>query len=289
VLIFIKDRGINNMGIEFRNVKSTDLGLIVKTVSLELLPKAKTSIQSALNRDGSYDFSNVNEDGRIHYEDRVFQFKISLIRNTRVNIQKAFSKMIGWLYGDFGPLELDDMPNIIWVAKLENAEKISQEFIHAGEANIYFRVKPFAKSTVNTYSNVKLNSNLLLGSNYKIGGVIKDYTYSIGTSTKLNINNIGTWYTKPRFKVTGTYTYVEIKNKYNKSFKYFGGSVENIIDIDFDTNFITKDNIPINDKAIGLGWEFTSGINETTFLTDGVNVKVMLYMDYYYLFGEVEV
>ena len=258
------------LGIKFRGVHSSEIGAVWKSENRPFLPTAKIHTESLPEVDGSYDFSEVNQDGRIHHEDRVFQGTISVKTKNMEELQDKLTEVARWLVGGYGELEFDDMPGTIWKAKVENPEQVMYELGKIGKATVYFRVHPYSEWVVDsTVTGIPIDFPIPLDSEYPLDFAGNIYSYAFGAETDIEVNNLGDWYTKPLVIVTGTYGYIELQIG-DKSIRYFGGSVTNdIVVIDCKKFVIAKNTNDDTVNSIGDFFELKPGINEIRIISDG--------------------
>lgn len=273
------------MGITFKGVHSNSIPVIWKSISRPFLPLPKIYTDAAPEADGEYDFSEFNEDGRLHYNDRVFEGIITTAARHMTELQVILTKVARWLVGGWGSLIFDDMPDTIWMAKIENVSQIGYELGKVGSAAVYFRVKPFSNWYYNSNSGaIELDSPVSL-----YNGLPLDFennnTFNFTNNTVLNINNLGDWYTKPVIEVTGSFGYIEIRAK--KTIRYNGGCQSGqIIKIDCLKSIIEKDGVNDSINSIGDFFELDPGDNSLTILSDG-NGQITFNFEYQFINGAV--
>lgn len=251
------------------------------------MPTPKTYIENPPEADGTYDFSEVNEDNRLHYEDRVFEGTISTVTKDIKSLQRQLTLIARWLIGGYGELEFDDMPNTVWIAKVENPEQVAYELSRIGIATVYFRVQPFSNWMFNsTFSGVPLAYPLQLTTPIQLDYSGNLYTYNFTADTTITVNNIGDWYTKSGITITGTFGYVEFQYS-GKTLRYFGECAPgDTITIDCKTFMIQKNGSDDSINSIGNTFEFIPGDNEVRIISDGTGQAAFTF-DFHFINGAV--
>lgn len=250
------------------------------------MPTPKTYTVSLPEADSEYDFSEYNEDGRLHYNDRVIEGTLTVVANGMYGLQKALTRLAKWLIGGWGELEFDDMPGTVWTARIENVEQVQYELGKAGIATVYFRTKPFSKLVLDNESGgILLNSNIPIEADLPLDININQ-SYSFSNGTVLEYENFGDWYTKPVFTIIGTYGYIELQCN-GKIFRYNGGSSSGqTVVIDCEKYITTKNGTNDSINTIGDYFEFVPGTNKITILTDGTG-EITIRTDFNYIYGVV--
>jgi len=274
------------LGVKFKGIHSNTIPAVWRTIKRPILPTAKTYTVSLPEADSEYDFSEFNEDGRLHYNDRVIEGTLTVVSNGMYGLQKALTRLAKWLIGGWGELEFDDMPGAVWIAKIENVEQVQYELGKAGIATVYFRTKPFSKLILDDESGgILLNSSIPIEADLPLDLNINQY-YSFENGTTIEYENFGDWYTKPIFTITGTYGYIELQCN-GKTFRYTGGSTSGqTVIIDCSKFITTKNNINDSINTIGDYFEFTPGINEIRITTNGTG-QISIKSDFNFIYGVV--
>jgi phage-related protein len=252
------------------------------------MPEAKTSYESLPDSDSDYDFSEFNEDGRLHYNDRVFEGTISVVGKNMTEIHNLLTKVARWLFGGWKTLEFDDMPGTVWTAKVENTEVIGYELSRIGTASVYFRVKPFSKWFLDSAAGgVPLDTDKIdIDSGIPIDlDLNPTYPFAQG-SQSITINNLGDWYTNPILTVTGNFTQLTFAVG-DKQYTY-SGSIQtgDTLIIDCEKPMATKNGLNIMPLLSGTGLEFSPGSNELSITSDGTG-QVTVTFDFKFINGAV--
>ena len=273
------------MGITFKGIHSNSIPAIWKSISRPFLPSPKIYTDSAPEADSEYDFSEFNEDGRLHYHDRVFEGIITVTAKHMTELQVILTKVARWLVGGWGQLVFDDMPDTMWTAKIENVSQVGYELRKIGSATVYFRVKPFSNWHYNSNSGeVELDSPVSLYNSLPLD-FENNNTFDFTNNTVLSINNLGDWYTKPVIEITGTFGYIEIRAK--KTIRYNGGcQLGKVIKIDCLKSIIEKDGVNNSINSTGDFFELDPGVNNLTIISDG-NGQIKFNFEYQFINGAV--
>ncbi|EPR12360.1 phage distal tail protein [Ruminiclostridium papyrosolvens] len=275
-------------GISINGVHSSTIPVVWKTTQRPFMPEAKTYYESLSDSDSDFDFSEFNEDGRQHYNDRVFEGTISVVGRNMSEIHLLLTKVARWLFGGWKTLEFDDMPGTVWTAKVENTNQINYELSRIGVASVYFRVKPFSKWFLDSAAGgVPLDTDKIdIESDIPIDlDLNPTYTFSQG-SQQITINNFGDWYTTPILSITGTFTKLTLASG-TKQFVY-NGTIQtgDILIIDCEKTLATKNGQNVMPLLSGTGLEFVPGNNELTITSDGTG-EVTVTFDFKFLNGAV--
>jgi phage-related protein len=242
-----------------------------KTSKRPFMPNPKTYSQAAPEDDSEYDFSEYNNDQRLHYFDRVFEGTITIVEKNMTQLNMLLTKVARWMFGGWKTLEFDDMPGTIWTAKIENFDQISFELGRVGIATVYFRVKPFSKWFLNSDSGgVPLDSNVFLDSNVKLDlDFNPTYSFESGNQT-FEIENLGDWFTYPTILITGAFT--ELSIGINSKLYTYTGSIDigDTLIIDCQNQMATKNGQNAMTGISGDRFELSPGINELSINSNGI-------------------
>ena len=235
------------------------------------MPEPKTYYESLPDTDSDFDFSEFNEDGRQHYNDRVFEGTLSVVGRDMQEIHILLTKIGRWLFGGSKTLEFDDMPGTVWTAKVENTEQVSYELARIGTASVYFRVKPFSKWFLDSAAGgVPLDTDKIdIDSEIPIDlDLNPTYTFTQGSQSVI-VNNLGDWYTTPVLTITGSFTKLTIASG-TKQYTYTGSiQTGDTLIIDCEKPMATKNGQNVMPFLSGNGLVFAPGSNELTITSDG--------------------
>lgn len=270
-------------GITINGVYSSTIPVTWKTSKRPIMPTPKTYSQAAPEADSEYDFSEFNEDERLHYFDRVFEGTITAVGRNMTTLNILLTKVARWMFGGWKTLEFDDMPGTIWTAKIENPDQISFELGKVGIATVYFRVKPFSKWFLNSMSGgIPLDSNVLIDSDIPIDLELNTvFTFVAGNQTFI-VDNMGDWYTSPVISITGTFTQLTI-GVGTKLYTYTGDiQAGDTLNIDCKNQMVTKNNLNAMLNISGDHFEFSPGTNILSINSNGPGRASVLF-DYNFI------
>lgn len=224
------------MGITFKGIHSSSIPAVWKTTKRPIMPTQKTSYENVMGADGSLDYSEFNSDGRVHYEDRIFEGTLTLLGSNLEHLQELLQKVVSWMTSGYGYLVFDDMPETYWFAKIEVIDTSEYEFFKVGRLNITFRARPFSTS-----ARILLNSDIELDSDIMIGQA--DYRKENASSHVIHGEEDGHTHSKPTFYFTdfspGEDIVIVLGDSVNgnKEFKFNTGDVDPVegIFVDFDS------------------------------------------------------
>jgi phage-related protein len=270
-------------GIKFGGVHSSTIPITWKTNKRPFMPEPKTYYQTTSTRDSDYDFSEFNEDNRLHYNDRIFEGTISVKAKNMSEVHVLLTKVAKWLFGGWKDLEFDDMSGTIWTAKVENVENVSYELSKVGVATVYFRVKPFSRWFINSsIGGIPLSYKIPLSSKLPINLSFNPEINFINGTQQFTIKNYGDWYTSPVITVTGDFTQltVSVDNKYYS----FNGNIQegDVLVLDCDKKMALKNGLNAMPYVSGNGFNFASGSNILTVISNGIG-KLKIGFDFKFI------
>lgn len=274
------------MSVKFRGVHVNSLDAVWKTGKMQIIPTPKTSAIEVPEADSQYDYSEVNEDSRLHYQDRIFDGTLTVKGKGMHNLSIALNKLAIWLMGGWGELEIDYLPGIIWTAKIENLEGVQADLNRIGSTHIYFRVKPFGKLCFNSQSGgIPLNSNIPIESSLRIDDDLKNI-FNFVNSSSLQVYNYGNWHTKPIISIIGTFSSIQITCN-GKIITYTAScSTSDLIIIDCAKLTATKNSVPDDIHLYGDCFEFKPGVNNVSITSNGTG-KIGFLFDYYFIWSVI--
>ena len=250
-------------GFTFNGKHTSELGLIARTISRPFMPPAKIYSESVPDRDGSYDFSTVNQDGRVHYDDRVFEVEITAISTNLFTLQRKLSEIARWLMvtSVWADLIFDDMPTTKWRVRLENTGQVAYELEKVGIATLYFRAEPFTEALYG--SAVLLSTHVPLDAPIQIGSPpLEVYTMvASGHELFIAVFNHSDWFCRPTITVSaGVKESFTIGQGDNLVGVFRDGATEPLGEITFD--FANqKVNADLMQYFYGDFWEIRPGLN----------------------------
>lgn len=279
------DKGVLKMrGFMFCGQNSIDNKLIVKSINRQPLPSPKTVLNSINGRDGSYNYSEDNNDSRMHYEDRIFELQVAVVGKNIKEVQHNLSAhVVPFLLGKRGDLIFDDSPYTVWKnAFIPQGVNFTYQLSRIGQASLFFRVDPFAQTIFNS-----LGANVPEDTSYNF--LKSRYTKTISTPGTITIDNIGTWYSKPIIKAVGTGSLIEINMNGKAIIVGIPFTGTDTIVIDFGNEYVTKNNTSIMANAFGIFGELKPGENTITIggTFSSLTLEFRIYFQFAYEAGDL--
>ena len=131
-------------GFTFKGEHSSKYG-VYRTTNRPLTPSVKEVSVTPSFCDGTIDFSDYNEAGRVYYNDRIFEGVLQIKGSDIFDLNDKVHNAAIWLMGK-GRLEFDDMPGRYWDARIiQGIDYTPQILGHYAELNVAFRCAPFAE------------------------------------------------------------------------------------------------------------------------------------------------
>ena len=137
-------------GFTFKDRHSSEFGVTVKTKARPITVGAKTFTLDLPYRDGEYDFSMSNPNGREYYRKRTFVLSLGMTTDNLAALQRKISKLSLWLTGS-GELIFDDLPLVKWSGKVVDEIVYMPE--HGGtkaEVEVSISAEPLARGLFGT-------------------------------------------------------------------------------------------------------------------------------------------
>ena len=189
-------------GFTFKDIHSSEYGVTVRTKSRPIIPERKSFTVSLPYRDGEYDFSEANADGREHYSNRVFRLSLTVTADDLGALQAKIGKLSKWLCGS-GDMIFDDIPLVVWRGKITDEIIFMPEHSgHSATMEISFSAEPFGKNIFGT-EGPRLGDPIPLDSDIPLS-MDELYTCTINGSGKTNFTNFGDRPARPVFLLEGT-------------------------------------------------------------------------------------
>ena len=188
-------------GFTFKDRHSSEFGVTVRTKSRPITAGAKSFTADLPYRDGEYDFSKANPQGREHYAKRIFVMLLSLRADNLAALQGKISKLALWLTGS-GKLIFDDLPLVVWNGTVTDEIVYMPE--HGGtkaEVEVSISVEPLAEGVFGTEGPL-LGHPLPIGSDIPLSTDCA-YTYTVNSSGNICVVNFGDMPVSPVIKITG--------------------------------------------------------------------------------------
>ena len=149
------------LGFSFKGFHCSDYGICMKSKNRMMMPQPKLFYEEALDMDGSYDFSTVNADKRVHYGNRQISVDCYIVSDDFPDLRETARLAAGWLGFSEGRIVFDDEPAVYYVGRVSNKIDFVQAF-KRGFFTLVFECRPFAYSVNGfdiTYTDVNQNRN----------------------------------------------------------------------------------------------------------------------------------
>lgn len=275
------------VGLIFHGVDLSDYGWRVLNYELAMLPPQRTITDSALYRDGSYDFSSYNPDGRVHYDDRPLVVEADVVTTSTSAIEDAVDKLAQLMVKGWGELILPTMPDTVWIAHIDqDGGAIERDLKSVGIANIPFRMRPFSIHKAQSETGIKWNEcdfawqdagNLCWDNNQM-------YTYNVSGTQSAEVTNFGNMPSRPIITVEGTFSGFTVSSE-GKSIGFSGTAKSQTVILDFGLQTIVSNGQSI--QSTGEFWEFASGSNTVSMQVAGGSAEVVITIPFQYIYKAV--
>lgn len=265
-------------GITFNGKHSyNDYGLLIKSVNRPIAePKIIATDVDAV--DGSFDFSEVNQDGRTKYKDKVITVTFMQIESI-ASAQTRAREISRWLNCGETQLIFDDEPGLFYLAKMNNRVDLETQVVALREFSVQFKCRPYAYSTVQSTEQIQFGQGLQFGYGYRFD--MTPMVFNINTPSTISVYNPGD-YVKPVIVITGTADEIELScNGKTLSFNSALGSGETLT-LDCSKYQSTVSNLNANNAITGTYFEFKSGNN--TLYVSGTNLNINLTVVFRYTY-----
>lgn len=252
-----------NNWFQIKGLHSRDIFELVESISLTPL-SIKSSIVNLPERDGSLNFTRLNEFGRALYEDRIFTISaIARYDGTKTGKNSIISKIYDTLYNNqVGTMTTSETFNSKWDASLESINSIDSVGMSSIRVVIQYRVSPFSYGTQSVLLNQKVENEASLTLNCECTAPCTKHT--------LELTNI-----------QGNVTSVSISN--GKNTLYINKAITNKTVIDFKNYTIKESGVVLkNTEWDGEFFELNPGINNITIVIDGSANILWEYLPSYY-------
>lgn len=241
------------------NERSDVNGIISFTTKIPFLPTGKQYAVSALDADNDYDLSNINNDNRVHYSERVVEIEINLLGSNYNNLQSKIQKISNFLMSstnDYVDLKFSNFPNLIWKVKLQNINNATTLLYKLQKSTLIFKAKAFPIGELISISN------------------------NITASQIINFDFKGDMPFRPILKYTGTADLLRIKKNENEYIEVRGINEQELI-INMQNRYIKLDNNYIVDNWDGNYFEIPISQETLEVETNGAGVFTLDYNPLY--------
>lgn len=186
-------------GFIFKNRHSSEFDVVFKTKSRPVFPEVKCFMLDTPLTDGSYDFTDVNSDGREHYNDRAFEIIMQITGDSLTELEIKCMNISKWLTGS-GELIFDSNQPVAWRGRFVSEVAFAPE--RKGKSAVLsaiFKANPIGTATFNTADGIRLSDGIRLGSTIPFNMTeCFEYRLEYGLNN-ITVNNIGDFYIRPQF------------------------------------------------------------------------------------------
>lgn len=270
-------------GMTFNNKHSyRDFGLVMKSKNRPVLPDPKVITEEAESMNGSFDFSEANEDGKTRYKDRIITVTFSFLSKNPAVIRAKAHQIAKWLSAGEKQLRFDDETAVYYLARVNNKIDLENQIISLQEFTVQFKCRPFAISVNDsTLDPIQLGQDLQLGYGY-----ILDMTpavYTLTAPTTLTVYNAGD-YVKPKLILNaGTFTSISFTCR-GMTFSYTQPLVNGSeIVIDMEECNTTLNGVDKNENTSGDYFALENGDNEIVITGTDIDCDLTVRFNYLYL------
>ncbi|MDD6484884.1 MAG: phage tail family protein [Clostridiales bacterium] len=262
-------------GFSFKGQHCSKFGIIPKTKAAVIFPSPKLYSYSPLLYDGSYDFSECNSFGRTFYGDRVFELEMQLGAADYFELRQKAAKIAAWLCGS-GELIFDEANSVQWTARVASEMSFSPE--RGGKKaviGVIFSVGAMGHAGFDTSEGPRLYDGAVLGSALPLD--MSGYFSGIklnARNNKITFINIGDFYARPVFKISGADMVVIGNGTDSVSVSSAGGNA--VIDFEHHTATDFLGNSLMNTLE-GEFFELGAGKTELNIYCDGESVMDICY------------
>jgi|GEM_PF-3977740 len=282
--------------ITYKGIDFADLGWSVVDYDLPMLPPPKTSMESALDADGSFDFSEFNTAGRMHYNDRNLLVDVDFVSNNTTSLERSISKLAEMTMGGYGELIIPTMPLTVWIARIAGGDKINRDLKSVGIATIPFIMRPFSIHRVQSKTGLRWRDCNFAWN--KAGGLKWDnngkYVYGLAQNDAIEINimNYGTMPMRPTISFEGNLSGASIAgrdgigNYYNIGCYSGSGIIPGLLfDFKKQTVFDSIGMVGGRHAVFGDFWEMPPDLNTLRLsVTSAEPVTVYINAEYPYVY-----
>jgi hypothetical protein len=130
------------MGFSWNGVHTGDVGIRAELVMKPVLPEPKIIIEELPHGEGFYDFSVFNNNGKVNYKPREWEFKCGY--EGHFNQLVSAVKVMFASYS--GILVSDDFPGLKWRGIITNKLDVTQTALIFGTFPVYIKTQPFPEN-----------------------------------------------------------------------------------------------------------------------------------------------
>jgi len=178
------------MGFAWNGVHTSSIKLYAEARALPVLPEPMIITEELAGRDGFYDFTAYNADGRQHYRAREWEYRCAFEGALKTNAAGRV-EAIARLFGDYAGHLIDDgCVTVRWEGVVANQINLTSVARAMHTFGVIIRTQPFGE-----------------------GLTTVTYTRGVSGAGSVSLSNPGTWYVKPRIYLTGAASGMTINGK----------------------------------------------------------------------------
>jgi predicted phage tail component-like protein len=268
-------------GFVFNNKHSfNDMGIVMKSKNRPILPEPRIIAEEILCRDGEYDFSEANPDGRTKYKPLPIEVECSCLRKDMAYLRIKAHEIASWLACGEKQLIFDDETAVYYLARISNKLDLATEIGRIGRFTLQFKCRPFGFSRVRSDQALQLGMGLMLGYGYRLD--MSPTTFVVAGAAAYSVYNPGT-YVKPLIRISGSCSTISFTAN-GKTITYGAALSGGQLDIDCEKQTAIKNSTTnAMSDVTGKFIELVNGSNSLQISGTGLNCTVTLIFNYLYL------
>lgn len=272
------------MGFTFNGKHSSAFGITTKIKNRPHFPEPKNHTEDDASRDGEYNFSTANPDGRTRYSPKIIEVECGFVQKDMTHIQIRAHEIAVWLAAGEQKLIFDDEKALAYLARVANRLDLEPLIARVGKFTLAFRCRPFADGRCQSdlpIPDAGEEVKVVAGYGYRFD--MTPTVYSVTSNKTISVYNAGNWYVKPKIKISGSFTKISLTAN-GKTLNYNTPLSNAEILLDCDLSKAIKDNaVNVNSNVSGQYLELSSGFNSIEITGTALNCTVTFIMDYKYL------
>ena len=256
-----------------------DMGIVMKSKNRPILPEPRIIAEEITSRDGDYDYSEYNPDGRTKYKPRIIEVECSFLRRDMTYLRIKAHEIASWLACGEQQLIFDDETAVFYLARVNNKLDLVTEIARIGRFTLQFKCRPFAFSRVRSDQVLQLGMGLMLGYGYRLD--MSPMVFTVTGNAAFNIYNPGT-FVKPLIRISGSASNISFTAN-GKTMTYGAVISAEQVDINCDKMTAIKGTTNVMNNVSGDYIEFINRNNTLQISGTGLNCTITLVFNYLYL------